>query len=121
VCFGFDRKSSTSVVGQAQAFLPKLFAQDAVFLDEVIDYLLLAAVNPTGQNGDDKLKQHAVHRAEYTVESVRNVDSQRLLDGKNRGRLGQVKFWHTTGFGWSDHSTRSGPHRKRPSGGNRLV
>jgi hypothetical protein len=61
------------VVGQAQALFSQLFTQDTVFLDEVIDYLLLTALDPSGHNGDDKLKKYAIHRAKYTGKSGRNL------------------------------------------------
>jgi len=36
-----------------------LFTQDTILFYEVFHYLPLAAMNPTSQNGYDKLKQHA--------------------------------------------------------------
>jgi hypothetical protein len=64
---------SALIVGQTQTFLSDLLAQDSIFLIEVFDHMLLAALDPTGQSSDDELKQHAVHRAEHTGKLGRSL------------------------------------------------
>ncbi len=49
----FHREPSALLVGQAETLTAKLTLEDAVLLDEVIDDILLVAVDPAG-DGDQK-------------------------------------------------------------------
>jgi hypothetical protein len=60
------RKPAALGVGEPQATVAELLAQDAVLLLEVLDDLALAAVHPAGEHQQQELKRRGRHTGHPT-------------------------------------------------------
>jgi len=71
------------------------------FENTQVDEVLLAAVRPPGEDRDQKLKRHRVHRPQRTPVRMPEVDRRPRscppLLLRNRSRFGSADFWHWTG------------------------
>ena len=52
--FGFDRQPTPLIVGEPQASLAELFAQNTVLLAQVFNHLKLALIHPSGHSDQQK-------------------------------------------------------------------
>jgi hypothetical protein len=72
------RKPAALVIGEPQATVAELLAQDAVLLLEVLDDLALAAVHPAGEHQQQELKRRGRHaRPSYARSAPRSVGAMR--------------------------------------------
>jgi hypothetical protein len=98
---GLGCEATALNVREQQALCAQLLAQPAVLLPQVLEDALLAAVQPPGENRDQKLKLQGVHRPERTPVRLPEIDRRPRpcppLILQNRSRFGSADFWHRTG------------------------